>query len=233
MPYMEKNICVTDRMEKNICVTDRMGKFICVTNRSLVRGDFLSRLGEILENGSGALPAPDAVILREKDLTEEEYRLLAEKVREICCRAGVPLILNTFTGAARALGIRSIQLPVRKLDALSDKEKADFNRIGASVHTPEEAGRAADLGASYVTAGHIFATDCKKGLPPRGMDFLKACCARSSVPVYAIGGIGPDNFQACLDAGASGVCIMSGYMRTEGEGPALPSGRFSSPRTAR
>ena len=45
------------------------------------------------------------------------------------------------------------------------------------------------LGATYVTAGHIFTTDCKKGLPPRGLDFLKNVCDAVTIPVYGIGGI--------------------------------------------
>ena len=41
------------------------------------------------------------------------------------------------------------------------------------------------LGATYVTAGHIFTTDCKKGLPPRGLDFLKNVCDAVTIPKTA------------------------------------------------
>jgi thiamine-phosphate pyrophosphorylase len=69
------------------------------------------------------------------------------------------------------------------------------------------------LGASYVTAGHIFATDCKKGLEPRGITFLENVCASVDIPVYAIGGISSDNYMEALDAGAQRVCMMSALMR--------------------
>ena len=46
-------------------------KFICITNRNLVKGDFLSWLLLILDCGVNGLPAPDWLILREKDLTPE------------------------------------------------------------------------------------------------------------------------------------------------------------------
>lgn len=69
-----------------------------------------------------------------------------------------------------------------------------------------------NLGATYITAGHIFATDCKKGVPPRGLDFLSSVCSFVNIPVYAIGGISPVNAQKAIDAGAEGVCIMSGLM---------------------
>ena len=81
-----------------------------------------------------------------------------------------------------------------------------------------------------MTAGHIFATDCKKGLPPRGLDFLKNVCDAVEIPVYAIGGINiassddstaynamPDisvpRLAEVMECGAAGGCIMSGMMR--------------------
>ena len=65
-----------------------------------------------------------------------------------------------------------------------------------------------------MTAGHIFATDCKAGLPPRGTDFLKEVCSAVQIPVYAIGGIRPEEKQIekVLSCGAAGACIMSGMM---------------------
>lgn len=47
----------------------------------------------------------------------------------------------------------------------------DFESVSTSIHKPEEALKAQELGADFVFAGHVFATDCKKGLPPRGLDF--------------------------------------------------------------
>ena len=60
----------------------------------------------------------------------------------------------------------------------------DFNLIGVSVHSVEEAIFAEKMGAGYVTAGHIFLTDCKKGLAARGLPFLKNVCESVGIPVY-------------------------------------------------
>ena len=83
------------------------------------------------------------------------------------------------------------------------------------MHSVEDARRAGQLGASYLIAGHIFATGCKPGIPPRGLAFLQEVCRAASVPVYAIGGISLDSeqMQSVLSCGAAGVCIMSGMMR--------------------
>ena len=95
---------------------------------------------------------------------------------------------------------------------LSDSQKLIFDTIGVSTHTVQEAISAQQNGATYITASHIFATDCKKGLQPRGLGFLKDVCESVSIPVYAIGGISPENIDMVRKCGAGGACVMSGFM---------------------
>ncbi len=158
---------------------------------------------------------PKGIILREKDLTEEEYKKLAEQVLKLCERYEVPCMLHSFADAAIKLGAENIHLPLHILRELDGKKKEKFKEIGASCHSVEEAQEAERLGCTYITAGHIFATDCKKGLPPRGLAFLQAVCQSVSIPVYAIGGIGSENIASVGKAGAKGACIMSGLMQCE------------------
>ena len=104
-------------------------------------------------------------------------------------------------------------MPLNKLLTMDDVNKKKFDVIGASTHSVEDAVLAEKNGASYITAGHVFATDCKKGVPPRGLSFLEEVCHAVSIPTYAIGGIHDDNAMACIKAGAAGVCMMSEFMR--------------------
>ena len=186
-----------------------MCEIVCVTNRALCGGDFLRRLDEI------AACRPHAIILREKDLSEEEYTALAERAADICGRYNTKLILHNFAGAAIKLGIKNIHLPLHKLAEMSEEQRSYFDIMGASCHSAEDAVTAERLGCTYITAGHIFATDCKKGLAPRGVDFLREICARVDIPVYAIGGISAENMRDIVQCGAAGGCIMSGFMRCE------------------
>lgn len=160
---------------------------------------------------------PKAVILREKDLTEEEYTLLSRQIIDICKEYQVPCILHTYVGTAVQLECDAIHLPLPLLKDYKNT-KADqfytFSAIGTSVHSVEDALEAQELGATYLTAGHIYATDCKKGLPPRGTEFLRQICQKVHIPVYAIGGIKISEKQITevRECGAKGGCIMSGMM---------------------
>ena len=157
--------------------------------------------------------APKYIILREKELDESGYRALAEQAMEICSDSGTRLVLHYYWKTALELGADSIHLPLHILRELSAEDRSRFNLIGASCHSAGDAMEAEKLGADYITAGHVFATDCKKGLPPRGLDFLREVCHSVDIPVYAIGGISPENFSQVIEAGASGGCVMSGFMK--------------------
>ena len=186
-----------------------MSDILCVTNRTLCREDFLQRIEKIAEN------RPNGIILREKDLSEEEYKTLAEKVLNCCKKYDVPCILHSFVDAAMELGAENIHLPLHILREMDEKTKETFKIIGASCHSVEEAQEAERLGCTYITAGHVFVTDCKKRLAPRGLEFLRKVCESVSVPVYAIGGISNANIDLVRKAGAAGACVMSGLMRCE------------------
>lgn len=149
-----------------------------------------------------AAARPYGIVLREKDLSEEDYLALAEKTYDICERYGVRFIAHTFVSAARG----TVHMPIDKAGSVR------CAAIGASCHSLADVKRAEELGCEYATFGHVFSTECKRGLPPRGLAELGAVCRSVGIPVYAIGGIDERNARSVIESGASGVCIMSGAM---------------------
>lgn len=183
-----------------------MYKKICITNRKLVKGDFCEQIKRVLQK------EPDMLVLREKDLSEAEYEALAKEVKTLCENSSTALVLHSFPAVAGRLGIRRLHMPLSAMLSMTAEEKRYFTGLGVSVHSLQDALLAEKNGASYLTAGHIFLTDCKKGVPARGLSFLKDVCQSVNIPVYAIGGIHEDNIRDCIRQGAAGVCMMSEYM---------------------
>lgn len=184
-----------------------MSDLICITNRKLCSNNFSDQIKMI------ASAHPKAIVLREKDLSEKEYEQLARQVMQICQKHGTQCILHSFSNVATALGAEAVHMPLPLLQKMTPQEKSHFQIIGASCHSLEEAKEAQNLGCTYITAGHIFLTDCKKGLPGRGLPFLEEICKTVRIPVYAIGGISSQNMESVRKTGAAGACIMSGFMR--------------------
>ena len=189
----------------------------CITNRRLVKGDFLARIERV-----AAMEMVDWIIVREKDLRSEAYRMLFAKIARIAHKGGKKCLAHgrIALGRMSELGADGIHLP---LDVLREWRAASGRRsvpqagavqlVGASAHSASELAEAAALGADYATLSPIFATACKPGAVPLGTAALAAVCKESPLPIFALGGIGRDKLDACIEAGATGCCMMSELMR--------------------
>ncbi|MDE5582318.1 MAG: thiamine phosphate synthase [Ruminococcus sp.] len=181
-----------------------MFKIICLTDRESCGEDFLTRIEKI------AMAKPDRIIFRDKKSDSGNYIDFAFKVLDISNKYGVPCSVYfhpDFTG--------DFHMTMQMLQHIPPSDMNANRFIGVSVHSVKEAEIAEKKGVDYVIAGHIFETDCKKGLAPRGLDFLREVCKSIKIPVYAIGGINPHNISETAKAGADGACIMSGFMKCE------------------
>ena len=189
-----------------ICMSDLYGHTIVITNRSLVQGDFLEQLKKV------ARLHPYAMILREKDLSDEEYEQLAEQVLAICEAEQVRLFVHSKTEIAKRIGCRGIHMTIPGMRSLTDskvKEMQDyFDQISVSCHSMEDVEMAVKNGATQIILGTIFETECKKGLKGKGLDFVREICKACPVPVYAIGGINMERLQMVMEAGAAGGCFQ-------------------------
>ena len=153
------------------------------------------------------------IVLREKGMPLSDYRKIAKDFIRICRENCVISVISHHEELAIELGSDELQLSIDELRKNPDIVKR-FRTICVSVHSVDEAKEAQSLGASSVTAGHVFATDCKKGVPERGLEFLKDVVDSIDIPVHAIGGIDLDVIDSVYSAGASGACLMSTMMNS-------------------
>lgn len=185
---------------------------IVITNRHLVQGDFLKQLEKVTKLH------PHALILREKDLTDDAYESLAKKVFDLCKREDITFFLHTKIEIARKIGCQNIHLSIPVLKGLSETEKKalteDFCEISISCHSMEDVEIAMAGGATQIILGNIFETECKKGVLGKGVEFVREICQKCPLPVYAIGGMNLQRLPLVIDAGAAGCCMMSGFMQT-------------------
>lgn len=181
---------------------------LVVTSRKLCKENFFDRIEKI------ARQKPKGIILREKDLGTNEYKQLAIKCKDICYSYDVPIIINSYIDIAIELDIKDIQVSINLLNENLDKISF-FKSVGVSVHSIDEAIIAQNNNVTYLIAGHIFNTNCKKGLKARGIEFLNNICNSVNIPVYAIGGINKTNYNIIKSTKAQGVCIMSSAMQSQ------------------
>lgn len=153
------------------------------------------------------------VQVREKTAPALETYTLARRLREACREAGAGLIINDRVDIALAIGAAGIHLGKKSLPpAVVRPLLAPGQLIGSSVHSLEEAVRAARAGADYLTYGNVFATESHPGVPAKGVAVLQAIVEAVVVPVLAIGGITADNVADVLATGCAGIAVIGAIL---------------------
>ena len=186
-------------------------KTVCITNRLLCKNDFFEQIEYICKQNLYAL------ILREKDLDDKTYEEFAVKCNDICTKNNVLFFINTKIHIAQKLKIKNIQVSFENF--VNNKESLNsFDTVAVSVHSLSEALTVQKFVEEtsqniFLIAGHIFETDCKKGLAPKGIEFLKEICANVEIPVFAIGGINQNTIKQLKGINIEGVCSMSELMK--------------------
>ncbi|MGC9667325.1 thiamine phosphate synthase [Planosporangium sp. 12N6] len=147
------------------------------------------------------------VVLREKDLPDDERAVLAARLQPLLANVGGRLLL-----AGRVPGPDG-----RHLAAADPWPAAARGLIGRSCHDANELAGAAAEGCSYATISPVYPTASKPGYgPPLGLTKLRELCAGAGLPVYALGGVDSgERAAACRAAGAAGVAVMGAVMRAD------------------
>lgn len=178
-----------------------------ITNRKLVKNKDIYNIFEDAVKGGIS-----AIILREKDLSTAELLPMAVKTKEIIGDNDVKLIINSNLQVAKNVEAYGFHTSFQNFI----KNKPSFNgSIGVSAHSLEEAIEAEKHGANYLLLSHIFETHCKKGLPPKGIELIKAVKTKVNIPIIALGGIKVENIHMVMNAGADGAAVMSAIMEAE------------------
>ena len=160
-----------------------------------------------------------SLTLREKDLNKNEYLKLVEKIYPICQKYRIDLILhqNYDLVLEDKYNVEGLHLSYNTFKSLNKNIREElirkYKKIGVSIHSVDEAKEVENLGANYVVAGHIFKTDCKKDLEPRGLKFIQELSLILTISIFAIGGINQENSHLVINSGAFGVCMMSSLMK--------------------
>lgn len=157
----------------------------------------------------------DLVQVREKTAPARELYEMACRIVPHARRAGAGVLLNDRIDVALATGADGVHLAAGSLAPGVARELVGERKlVGVSVHGLDEALRAVEEGADYVTFGHVYPTASKPGLPPRGVRELAEVVESVEAPVLAVGGIDRSNVVEVLRTGASGISVVSAILAT-------------------
>lgn len=183
----------------------RMLRLYAVTDRAWVGSGTLEQQVEAALKGGAT-----CVQLREKGMNEDELLQEALRMKEICRRYGVPLIINDHVEVALRAGADGVHVGQQDMPIARVRELAgDRLMVGVSARTVEQALEAERGGADYLGAGAVFGTSTKQDARFLPYETLQAICRAVSIPVCAIGGINRENMLRLKGSGIAGAAVVS------------------------
>ncbi len=156
------------------------------------------------------------ISVREKDLPTGERRRLGRDIVKRAAAFGATVTLHGDIASAEAARAAGVHVPFGTAPGAIKAILGKAAIVGVSVHSWEEAERAQEDGADYLTVSPVFETASKPSYGPAlGLEILGEFCAALDIPVIALGGITGRTAGQCIDAGAAGVAVMGEIMRAD------------------
>ncbi|HVE90619.1 MAG TPA: Nudix family hydrolase [Burkholderiaceae bacterium] len=167
----------------------------------LGRALFLRRLDAALERGLKLIQ------FREPTLDGADANELFDDVLARVRVAGGTLLVNSRH--PRSLWGKADGVHLTAADLAASETRPQLEWVAASVHSPAEIERAADLQLDFVAAAPVLATLTHPDLSPLGWEAFARIAAKSSVPVYALGGMHASDLVSAMRHGAHGIASLS------------------------
>jgi 8-oxo-dGTP diphosphatase len=146
------------------------------------------------------------VQVREKDMPLAALRSLAAKVVALAHACDARVMINADADLAQAVGADGVQLTASQLRTLGQRPAVDW--CGASCHNHEELLEAERLGCDFALLSPVLPTRSHPGAPHLGWEGFASITARSTMPVYALGGLSKGEMQTAWRQGAHGIALL-------------------------
>jgi len=184
-----------------------VGLYLIIDHEALGERDEADVASQALRGGAKVIQ------LRDKQRDRGEVLATAIKLREVCSRFGVLLIVNDYLDIALAseadgLHLGQSDLPFSVARRLLPQDKI----LGCSTTSLQQALQAQAEGADYIAVGSIYATPSKASAIVVGLETLRQIREATSLPIVAIGGIAQGNGAQVIEAGADSVAVISAVL---------------------
>lgn len=166
---------------------------------------FLKQLQEKIDNGL------EMIQIREKDISFEELKKFSKEVIKICKPQGVKVIINSYINLAHELKADGVHLTSKDLNSI---KKIPQNLIvSASCHTQKDIDIAEKIKIHFIVLSTVKKTLSHPDMKPMGWNKFRKIANKVNIPIYALGGLGIEDYQIALENGAIGIASQRSIWR--------------------
>lgn len=148
------------------------------------------------------------VQVREKKMKPAELERFAGAVIGLARPYGARVLINSDIGLARRVGADGVHLTAMQLARLQHRPVLGW--CAASCHDAAELARADQLGIDFAVLGPVQATPTHPLAQTLGWEGFRALARQAALPVFALGGMRPDDVEVARHCGAQGIAMMRG-----------------------
>jgi 8-oxo-dGTP diphosphatase len=145
------------------------------------------------------------VQLREKSWPSERRRAFATQLGALAARHGAQVLLNGDSDEACTLGCAGVHWTSAALPAAISRPRDLL--VGASCHTHADVMHASALDVDLIVLGPVHATPTHPHAIPLGWNGFAKAILGTRVPVYALGGLQPQDVDIAIAHGAHGIAM--------------------------
>ena len=146
--------------------------------------------------------------VREKGMPAPELERFAAAVIALARPRGARVLINSDIALARRLRADGVHLAAAQLSRLERRPALGW--CAASCHNAAELARAAELGVDFAVLGPVQATPSHPDSMPLGWECFTAVARGAALPVFALGGMQPDDLETAWRSGAHGIAMVRG-----------------------
>lgn len=147
------------------------------------------------------------VHLRARQCEPGRWHALLQGVRERFGRREVQWLLNRDLDLARTLGF-GVHLGSEQLATLSERPLPAEVPLAASCHHADDLRHAQRLGCDFAVLGPVLPTATHPGCETLDWSGFERLREGVSLPLYAIGGLGPEQIEIARRHGAQGIAAI-------------------------
>lgn len=140
---------------------------------------------------------------------------LARAALAICRRHGARMMLNGGIDDWERTHVDGLHLNGTRLRACATRPVPREVLLSASCHDLHELRLAERLGVDFVYVSPVLATSSHPGAPWLGWPRLRALARHARVPVFALGGLAPDDAGRAVRSGCQGVAMIGGLWESD------------------
>jgi len=148
---------------------------------------------------------------RMPQLNENEIRKALFELLKKCQEYELKLLVNSRIDLALEMDTAGVHLTASQLFELDQRPLPHDKWVGASCHNVEELQRAAQINVDFATLSPVCPTSSHPEAKILGWKQFAEGCEMASFPVYALGGLTPDDLSVAQSYGAQGIAGISTF----------------------